>query len=310
MSEERMADPSTPSFPPIAIGTESRPPTVVLPDPSSLFGRRAARFRALAPDHPLGSYLRFLADLADAQQRLAGEGPAPQGPDEDAVARSVQFEMPAIAREALPVDQHVLGTLHALFDAATDFAMPDTARAALTRLRLAGDGELADTVRNVIGISIPAEAVAEHVFVGAAVQVHLARMAAGLGGPPLRFIGDGVCPACGGPPATSSIVNWSEADRSRFALCGLCATRWNAVRVKCLACSSTKGIHYKAIEGIDPSIKAECCDECRSYVKILSEDTDPGLDGIADDVASLGLDMLVREDGYRRAGFNLFLIGA
>ncbi len=305
-----MADPVTPSFPPIAIGTESRPPTVVLPDPGSLFARRAARFRVLAPDHPLGSYLRLLADLSDAQQRLAGQGPEPQGPDADSIARSVQFEMPAIAREAIPVDAPVVATLHALFDAATDLAMPDTARAALTRLRLAGDEELADTVKNVLSVAIPVEAVAEHVFVGAAVQVWLSRMAAGLGGPALRFIGDGVCPACGGPPATSSIVNWSEADRSRFALCGLCATRWNAVRVKCLACSSTKGIHYKAIEGVDPSIKAECCDECRSYVKILSEDTDPNLDGIADDVASLGLDMLVREDGFRRAGFNLFLIGA
>lgn len=305
-----MTDPATPTFPPIAIGTESRPPTVVLPQPDTVFAARARRFRALAPDHRLAPYLDFLAGLSDAQASMAGSMAAASGPSAQEVERSVRFDMPAIARESLPVDDATLAALHGLFDATTDLAMPDTARAALSRLRLASDEDLATRVRAILGLSIPVEEMAEHVFVGAAVQVWLARMAAGLEGPPLGFIGDGVCPACGGPPATSSIVNWAEADRSRFALCGLCATRWNVVRVKCLACSSTKGIHYRSIEGVEPTIRAECCDECRSYVKILSEDTDPALEGIADDVGSLGLDMLVREEGFRRAGFDIFLMGS
>ena len=81
------------------------------------------------------------------------------------------------------------------------------------------------------------------------------------------------------------------------------------MRVKCLSCSSTKGIHYQSIKGLADTIKAECCDECRTFVKIMAEDEDPALEPIADDVASLGLDLLVLETGYRRAGVNLFLLG-
>jgi FdhE protein len=304
-----MTSATPPTFPPVEIGKESRPPVVVLPDPVDLFARRSRRFRALARDHQLSPYLLFLADLVAAQDAIRADLPAAAVPDEAQVARAVSFGMPAIDRAQAAADPAIMVALHRLFDAATDIAMPDPARAALTRLRLSEITELRPMVAAVLDQAIPAETVAEHVFVGAAVQVHLARVAAALAGPPLVFIGDGLCPACGGAPASSSLVNWAEADRTRFALCGLCSTRWNVVRVKCLACSSTKGIHYRHVEGEAGMIKAECCDTCRSYVKILSEDEEAALEGIADDVASLGLDMLVREEGFRRAAFNIFLIG-
>ena len=44
-------------------------------------------------------------------------------------------------------------------------------------------------------------------------------------------------------------------------------------------------------------------------MKILQQQKDPGLDPVADDVATLGLDLLVRETGYRRGAVNPFLIG-
>ena len=56
-------------------------------------------------------------------------------------------------------------------------------------------------------------------------------------------------------------------------------------------------------------IKAECCDECRSWVKIFYANRNMALEPVADDVASLGLDLLMRETEYRRAGFDPFLIG-
>jgi formate dehydrogenase maturation protein FdhE len=49
--------------------------------------------------------------------------------------------------------------------------------------------------------------------------------------------------------------------------------------------------------------------QCRSYVKILDQRTDPALDPVADDVASLDLDLLVRETGLRRGGVDHFLLG-
>jgi FdhE protein len=44
-------------------------------------------------------------------------------------------------------------------------------------------------------------------------------------------------------------------------------------------------------------------------VKILYQQKDHALDPVADDVASLGLDLLMRETGLRRGGVDHFLLG-
>ncbi len=86
---------------------------------------------------------------------------------------------------------------------------------------------------------------------------------------------------------------------------------WNEVRVKCLACGSTKGIGYRAVETRDEeaTVKAEVCDPCNSWMKILYQNKNPSLDVVADDVASLGLDLLMKDTEYKRAGFDPFLMG-
>jgi FdhE protein len=97
----------------------------------------------------------------------------------------------------------------------------------------------------------------------------------------------------------------------RYASCSCCATSWNEVRVKCLACGSTKGIGYRAVEsGVDEAtIKAEVCDSCFSWTKILYQNKNPSLEAVADDVGSLGLDLLMKDTDYHRAGFYPYLAG-
>lgn len=299
-------------------------PAVVLPDPAVVFHRRAERFRALAADHPMAPYLTFLADLAQVQHDLQADLPPVITMAEAALARSIAHQMPVISRPHVAPDPVMTETIRRVVAGAGTVAMPPQAETARLRLDavlaaratdLAGPdrSEAALTLRGVVDAvlndAIPADALAEHVLAGAALEVHFARLAASLPAGRLRYIGDHVCPFCGGWPASSAIVGSAGVDKLRYCTCALCATRWNAVRVKCLACSSTKGIHYQAIEGVAQTIKAECCDECLSYVKIMAEDEAPGLDPIADDVASLGLDLMVREAGYRRAGVNLYLLG-
>ena len=81
--------------------------------------------------------------------------------------------------------------------------------------------------------------------------------------------------------------------------------------MKCLCCGSTKGVGYRVIDdgSADPVIKAEICDECHSWVKIFYQNRDTALEAVADDIASLGLDALLRDSEWRRGGFNPFLIG-
>jgi FdhE protein len=80
------------------------------------------------------------------------------------------------------------------------------------------------------------------------------------------------------------------------------------VRVKCSNCESTKDVSYLGVAGASPAVRAEACDECRSYLKIVYRTKDPLVDPVADDMASLALDMLMDEAGYSRSGPNLFLI--
>ncbi|MBV8574229.1 MAG: formate dehydrogenase accessory protein FdhE, partial [Acetobacteraceae bacterium] len=48
--------------------------------------------------------------------------------------------------------------------------------------------------------------------------------------------------------------------------------------------------------------------KCRCYIKHLQQQRDPALEPFADDIASYGLDLLLREQGFRRGGINPLFI--
>jgi FdhE protein len=82
---------------------------------------------------------------------------------------------------------------------------------------------------------------------------------------------------------------------------------WHLVRVTCSHCESTKSVAYHAIEDGPEGIKAESCDNCHTYRKIFYQEKQLGLDPVADDLASLALDVLMGEEGYSRASGNPLL---
>ncbi|MGB3866620.1 MAG: formate dehydrogenase accessory protein FdhE [Xanthobacteraceae bacterium] len=299
-------DPTQPD--PSAISNILIPPFAVLPDPKQVFANRSARFAALAEGHDLAPYLRFLSGLCGAQAAIQDGLPEPEAIAPDILARARDHKMPPLDRGAFKSDAVFDATLRQLLDAAVGFDMPQPARAALLRVTEADAEGREAMLQNVLAEAIPFEAVAEHVFVAAALQVHFARLAARLDDKTLQPVGDGVCPCCGGAPSSTVIVNWRRAPGTRFCCCSLCGTMWNYVRSKCTVCGSTSKILFQEIEGAG-NIKAETCDDCHGYMKILNQQKDDRLDPVADDVATLGLDLLVRELGFRRGGINPFLIG-
>jgi FdhE protein len=329
------------------VGRALPPPFVRLPDPATLFARRAERFAALAADHPLRPYLELMEGIARAQDailpslapvsslrrvsspaaRSAGKGiqtssaesldslplrgsAAPAGDDTvGEVPPSSMQGLPPLNRLAWRRDATVHETLHALFDTLGSVAMPGEAAEALSRLKRAKPAQLGEPIAAVLAEAIPAERLAEHAFVAAGLQVHAARAAATLRASDVTRIAYGLCPCCGGAPVASLIVGWPGAENARYVACSLCGTLWNEVRVKCLVCEATGGIGYREVEGGDGAVKAECCDTCHSYVKVMHQARHPGLDPVADDIASVGLDMLLNDEPYRRASFNPFLLG-
>jgi FdhE protein len=277
------------------IGEAATPAFARLPDPLSLFVTRAARFRTLAAGHTLAPYLLFLADLCDAQHRAQQDLPDAILPDAETRRRARDFAMPPLDRHGFAADTIFEATLRRFLEEAAAIAMPETAAAALARLRDAG--------------AAPEDGQAEAAFVAAALQLHFARLAAGLDAKALVPVGDGACPACGGAPAASMVVGWQDAHGTRYCGCALCGSLWNYVRVKCALCGSTEGIAYQEIEGGAGTVKAETCGKCHGYLKIFQQHKDPAVELIADDVASLALDLLVRETGFRRGGANPVLWG-
>ena len=290
------------------VGQVAEPPFARLPEPSALFAARSSRLTALAEGHALAPYLLFLSRLAavqDAAQRAlppydaafsAGRVPYDAGPPLSA----------ALIREG----DDFLGTLEWIAEHAASIEAPEAAEQALARLAaMPGEArlDLAGTVREA---AYPTAQLGECLYVAAALQVFLSRLAAVLDAGRLRSAGDGVCPTCGGAPVASAIVGWANADRARYCCCSLCQTMWNYTRIKCTACGSTEGISLFQVEGQSPSVAVEACSTCSTYIKHLQQNKVRVLDPVADDIASFGLDLLVRDKGFRRATPNPLMVTA
>lgn len=301
MSIELKPDPSM-------IGGIAKVPFARMPAPRALFLTRAERFDFLALHSPnLAPYLRFLGTIARAQADLVGKlpRPAPLAPDQVQLARANR--MPPLDRNAMRGD--LSAAIDGLCDLLADAPMPDAARDALAALRATSGSDREWVIANVMTETIPQDSVAPHLFAAAALQVVAARRAAILVADDLVPIKVGVCPACGGRAALSLVTENIGAEGARYCACATCQTLWNEVRVKCTCCGSTKGISYRSAETDEATVKAETCRECHHWVKILYQNKNPTLEAIADDVASLGLDIMMRETEWTRGGYDPFLVG-
>lgn len=293
---------------PSMIGGIAQAPLARLPDPAALFDSRAARFAFLADHSPnLGPYLRFLSGLSAAQADLARSLPLPQPLAPQHVAQARAARMPPLDRQAMRAG--LAAVLPQLCDRLAAVEMPQPARLALDALRAAAPDDRDWIICNVLADTIPQDSVAPHLFAAAALQVHAAMQASVLHVEQLVAIRTGTCPACGGRPVASLVTENMGAEGTRYCSCATCQTLWNEVRVKCTCCGSTKGITYRSVETSDAAVKAEICRECGHWVKILYQNKNPTLEPVADDVASLGLDLMMRDTEWTRGGFNPFLVG-
>ena len=79
------------------------------------------------------------------------------------------------------------------------------------------------------------------------------------------------------------------------------------MRVECTHCGANKGIAYHSIEGGSAAIRAETCDSCHCYRKIFYQEHDAAVEPLADDVASVALDLLLADAHFERASANPLL---
>lgn len=285
------------------------PPFLRLPE-RDLFQTRAARLDSLAAGHALGDYLRFLAALARAQHAALSRVRDVPLPDSGQLARCREHGMAPLGaqvwkrapvwREAL---RHILTTLE-------PGALPEAARAAIARLQEMDVADLERLADAVLAGDFAHIDRAAAPFVAAALQLYWLHMATSLGSEAFaRLETHCACPVCASAPVASVVRIGGDDHGLRYLTCSLCGAQWHTVRVKCALCESTQGISYYGIEGGSAAIKAENCEACKGYLKILYLDKDPNLEAVADDVASVALDVLMAESGAERAGINFYLIG-
>jgi FdhE protein len=292
-------------------GGVEAPAPLILPDPATRFAATAARLRALSDGHPMADWLGFMAGLAQAQHRaVATLGPL-AGPDAALVRKAVDARMPPLAADGHSRDPLWRESFTVLLDSSDDGpfggAVPAEARTVMQSLRArepAAVERLADDF--LIGGVAPADMGAA-LYVAAALQVYFTCLAGRLSAADLRLLPErGLCPCCGSPPVTGVVT----AAGPRYLHCSLCSTAWNHVRAVCITCGKSRALTLMGIEGDAGAVKAEACDDCRSYAKMLYQAQDMKADPVADDLATLGLDVLVAEAGWSRHAPNpLLLIG-
>ena len=285
-------------------------PRILLPQVASLFAERAARLRQLAQGNPIADYLQFAAKIVDAQHAAVSQVEL-QPLDTSSMARAQQQSLPL-----LPAAEHIDPAWHAVLDAmldtlAGDQGLPEPLQPLITSLRELGRQERDEIALRLLQKEVAARHIGMAPFIMAALQVVFARRAAALQVQDVPYTEPAsICPVCASEPVASVIRIGGKLAGHRYAHCGTCACEWHMVRVKCTHCESTKGIHYQGIDGGSEEVLAETCDECGSYRKLVNQEKNPMVEPLADDLASLMLDLLMSETGFQRASANPLLFVA
>ncbi len=286
-------------------------PRVVLPDNPRLFEERSERFEQLARGHAMGAYLQLMAQLARGQRAAFGSR-APVSLPESALEQSRQYGMPPLAAQGHPRAAIWRDDLRDIAGSVGAAAL-DGVQQTLVRLTALDDPSLEAVADRVLAGTTLDDDAAFVPFVGAALQVYFTRQAAALTAADVGQCDVAtVCPVCATRPVGSVLRIGGAQANLRYLVCALCHTEWNMVRVKCSSCEHDKGVHYLSLsqapdspQAAQAAVRAEACDECKSYLKIFGQDKDPQVDPCADDLATLALDVLVDEQGFARSGPNL-----
>ena len=273
-----------------------------------VFAERAARLRHLAGGNSLGEYLALMARLAQAQHEALGAFTAPL-PDENRLSLAHTHGMPPLPCEG-PLEGCWREALRAVLAALSGQELGDAPRATVARLEqtLSAEPQRLDALAQALLAGEEPGDVAAAPFLMAALQVYWTERASRLPEAVVpAVVPSRVCPVCGSLPVASVVRVGAASDGLRYLHCGLCASEWHMVRVKCSHCEDTRSVAYHHLEGASEAIKAESCDACHSYRKIFYQEKDLEVDAVADDLASLTLDVLMGEAGYVRASANPLL---
>jgi len=282
-------------------------PELRLP-PADVFLTQARRLEQLAEGHAMADYLRFAARLARAQQDILDAGPAGELPSAERLAQCLEYGMPPLAPAGLIRPSGWHGTARQLARSVQPF-LTAAGQAALQPMVEGADAWLNEQATRLLENDTQHLHAAVAPIVGAALQVHWTHLARRLDPAQVaRPEHPNLCPVCGSHPVSSVVRIGGAENGLRYLHCALCSSEWHVVRAKCSNCDNTRDIAYYHVEGGDRVVEAEACPECKTYLKVAHQEKDPLADPVADDLASLTLDLLMDETGHAKSGINWYLI--
>ena len=305
----------------IALRSAIDMPSLLPPEPASLFAERALRLRELAAGHAMRDYLMLMALVCEAQHARARTGPAPRLPTVQQIGAARDAGEPVLKAVGWRRDPLWRDEWRALVRQVLDQLPADSpARAGVQAAATLQDAALEQQAERLLaGITLGLD-MASAPLIAAGLQLHWARLAAGT----LAAHGDAfapshdstTCPCCGSLPTASVTRVGGQLDGQRYLYCALCASQWHLPRVICTHCLQTRGIYYRALQDLAgaaptharPAIEAETCDSCRHYLKIVHMGRNAHVEPIADDLATVTLDLLAGDAGFTRHGTNLLLL--
>jgi FdhE protein len=294
------------------------------PERAWCFKERGTRFRQWSADHPMRDFLLFMAELAEAQQAVLDQSRAVALPGQDMLGQCARLGVPPLTLERWPLSADWRDELMALVGRLQQRHLPLPVKSALEVLGRSDPAILDQQAQRLMsGISLGVD-LATAPFIAAALQVYFVRLVAATHNafPDLAFgrIDDSrVCPCCGSHPVASVSRIGGEEAGARYLHCAMCQTQWHMVRIQCTHCGSNRNIVYESLEAVEGQaapallgtsgmVRAETCEECHHYLKIVSMDKDPHVDPVADDLATLALDLLMSDAGHARHGVNFMLL--
>lgn len=274
---------------------------------ADVFATRAVRFGELAAEEVSDwrHYLSLLARLAETQQVLL------DGLPEIAITKTPQDPLP------LPVS--LLGsnqtTINHLFTRLHSLLKNDLSPTAqlvwneLLKMNAAQRQDLCLRVLQQTGLMTDHDYA---MWVHAVLQIAWTKAARQLAVVDVPQPDDtSYCPCCGSDGVGSVILSHGELEGVRYLQCNLCNSRWHALRAQCTFCSNSKDMSLQNVAGAEGALSAaygECCPRCHHYRKLYRLDKQQYADPVADDLATLAVDMLLAEDGYERGGANPYLV--
>lgn len=278
-------------------------PLVFYPSAKTLYTHRVERLQALAKKSPFSDYLNFCLQIAQLQANLVKQQPV-----ELHQSIPLNNDNPPLSLINLPLSDVWQKYLNQLLQAISD-TTPQITLVIESLLKNSAE-QLQQKALYLLNGELNKIEGNESIFIWSALSLYYCQLASQIKGKAIAENTDNswLCPVCNSMPV-ASVIQMGGNNGLRYLHCSLCESEWYVPRVKCTSCDDLQHIEYFSLDNTLAAIKTECCHACQSYLKIFDQDKDPHLEVIADDIASLILDIKTEEEGFAKSGINPFIFG-